>query len=121
MGDRPISDKPGNLCNGAKQNLNVFLFVQVLISGQDNIFREKAEAPVVLDSGIGMDKAQVDYFRGAESGFFKEFPLGRLLRTVALFHKAARDFQCDVPGAVTVLSDQNDFLLRREGDNVHPW
>ena len=121
MGDFSFIDEKGNLCDGPKEDLNVFLFVQALLSGRENIFCEKGVAPVVLDGGIGMDKAEGDYLRGAESGFFKEFSLGRLLGTIALFHKAARDLQCDVPGAVAVLPDQNDLILRREGDDVHPW
>ncbi len=75
---------------------------------------------VVLDGGVRLDDEKRLDARRLVAGLFAQLAKGRVLRCFARVDHAAGDLERQRLAPEAVLPDEDDLVLRRDGDDVAP-
>lgn len=101
-------------------DFNFFVFVEVCGLCFLGVEGDKEVAEVVLDGGVDVYGAGCEPVVAGVSGFFLEFSLRGLEGCFVWVDGAAGNFEGDLVGAVSVLSDGDDVSVGGECEDVDP-
>src|ERR1051325_1938294 len=84
------------------------------------VARQKSVNPIVLNRRIRSRPAEQSYLARFVAGLLQHLSRGGLARSLAFVDHAARYLKRDFVCAVPVLFDHDDFIARRQRDDVDP-
>lgn len=120
MIDFSVEDHRLDLIERKQLKLELFHRVEVLRRGEADIVSGEVIAGVVQKRGIGPAFAGFEDGRSEASRFFEKLAFRGFDRGFSGLQAAGRKFEGHFFCSETKLSDHDDLVILRDGDDVHP-